>query len=376
MRALRSSILSRALVAGLVLTAGAGAQPPKTFTGQVDIREREVLVSLPSDLSKARLHPNDFQVLVDGRPREVARAEPVAAPWTVLVYVDRVLAGPATAFSSEVTLADRARDLTRLGTVEVAVAGPDPHTALPPTRDSRLVKQTLANLSEVARRERDRAPAGPAGKTGPPAGPRIRQQLDKLLANLASRHPAGPRVLFLVADGADLAPAEVALLDGGTPPTPGSPEGTATAFLDAGRRLAAQGWVVIPVAMKPGDPGTPMAPRSDLDRVNASASPSQHSNSGPPVLTSRQLASNSLAYPGVVALATEPRLAPLRVLAEGTAGVVIGYDVQLPALFAELPRRWTIWIAEPAAPADGRLHTLSVQLPGRNAEARAPRWLS
>lgn len=372
MRALRSSILSRALVAGLVLTAGAGAQPPKTFSGQVDIREREILVSLPSDLSKARLHPNDFQVLVDGQSREVARAEPVSAPWTVLVYVDRVLASPATAFSSEVTLADHAKDLTRLGTVEVAVAGPDPHTALPPTRDSRLVKQTLANLSEVARRERDRATPG---KSEPPSGPRIQQQLDKLLATLASRHPAGPRVLFLVADGADLAPAEVALLDGGTPPPPGSPESTATAFLAAGRRLAAQGWVVIPVAVKPGDPGTPMAPRSDLDRVNESASPSQHTNSGPPAITSRQLTANSLAYPGVVALSTEPRLAPLRALAEGTAGTVIGYDVQLPALFAELPRRWTIWIAEPAAPAGDRLHTLSVRLPGRNAEARAPRWL-
>jgi hypothetical protein len=50
MRAPRRSILSRALAAGLVLTAGAGAQPPKTFSGQVDIREREVLVSLPANL--------------------------------------------------------------------------------------------------------------------------------------------------------------------------------------------------------------------------------------------------------------------------------------------------------------------------------------
>ncbi|HEY2290239.1 MAG TPA: hypothetical protein VGM86_05995 [Thermoanaerobaculia bacterium] len=372
MRAPRRSILSRALAAGLVLTAGAGAQSPKTFSGQVDISEREILVSLPANLAKARLHPNDFQVLVDGQPREVARAERVSAPWTVLLYVDRVLAGPATAFSSEVTLADHAKDLTRLGTVEIAVAGPDPHTSLPPTRDSRLVELTLGNLSAAARRERDHAPAG---QGGPPSSPPARQQLDKLLANLASRHPAGPRVLFLVADGVDLAPAEVALLDRDTPPASGSPESTATAFLDAGRRLAAQGWVVIPVAVKPGDPGTPMAPRSDLDRVNESASPSQHTNSGPPALSSRQLASNSLAYPGVVALATEPRLAPLRALAEGTAGVVIGYDVQLPALFEELPRRWTIWVAEPKAPADGRLHTLSVRLPGRNAEARAPRWL-
>ena len=372
MRASWSSILSRALAAGLVLAAGAGAQPPKTFSGHVDIREREIVVSLPSSLAKARLHPNDFQVLVDGQPREVARAEPVSGPWTVLVYVDRVLAGPATAFSSEVTLAGHARDLTRLGTVEIAVAGPDPHTVLSPTRESRLVNQTLATLSETARRERDHPPAG---QGGPPAGKQIRQQLDKLLATVASRHPAGPRVLFLVADGAELSPAEVSVLDGGTPPPPGAPETVATAFLQAGHRLAAQGWVVIPVAVQPGSPGTPVAPPSDADLIRESAAPSQHTNGPPPDLPRRAPAPSPLAYPGVVTLSTEPRLAPLRALAEGTAGAVIGYDVQLPALVAELPRRWTIWVAEPAAPAGDRLHTLSVQLPGRKAEARALRWL-
>ncbi len=372
MRTSRSSILSRALVAGLALAAGAGAQTPNTFSGHVDIREREILVSLPSNLAKARLHPNDFQVLVDGQPREVARAEPASGPWTVLLYVDRVLAGPGTAFSSEVTLADHARDLTRLGTVEVAVAGPDPQTTLPPTRDSRLVEQTLATLSEAARRERDH-PA--AGQGGPPAGPQIRQQLDKLLASLASRHPPGPHVLFLVAGGTDLSPAEVALLEGGTTPPPGTPESAATAFLDASRRLAAQGWVVVPVAVQPGSPGTPVAPRSEIDLFRESASPSRQTNGPPPVLPSRPPAPTPLAYPEVVALSTEPRLAPLRALAEGTAGVVIGYDVQLPALFAELPRRWTVWVDEPEAPADDRLHTLTVRLPGRKAEARAPLWL-
>src|SRR3954468_4708921 len=287
MRAPRRSIVSRALAAGLVLTAGAGAQTHQTFTGQVDIREREILVSLPSNLAKARLHPNDFQVLVDGRPREVARAEPVSAPWTVLLYVDRVLAGPATAFSSELALANHAKELTHLGTVEVAVAGPDPHTVLPPTRDSHQVKQTLATLSGAARKERDHAPAK---KGPPPSAPRIRQQLDKLLATLALRPPAGPRVLFLVADGVDLAPAEVSLLKSGTPQPPGSPESTATALIDDSRRLAAQGWVVIAVTMRPGSPGTPMSSAGDLDRVQASASPSQHTNSGPPTLRSPRTA--------------------------------------------------------------------------------------
>jgi hypothetical protein len=77
----------------------------------------------------------------------------------------------------------------------------------------------------------------------------------------------------------------------------------------------------------------------------------------------------------VVDLATDPQLAPLRTLTSATAGTVIGYDVQLPALFAELPRRWTIWISEPEPPAGSRLHTLAVRLPRKRTEARAPAWL-
>lgn len=368
--------LSAALLAGLSLAAGAPAQQPKTFSGQLDIREREILVSLPTNLERARLQPGDFQVLVDGQPREVSRAEPVSgagsAPWTVLVYVDRVLASPGTAFSSEVTLADHAKDLARLGTVEVAVAGPEPGTVLPPSREAGPIKEKLAALADAARLERDHAPAG---KAGPTSDLQIRQQLDKLLAFLAAHHPAGPHILFLVADGTDLPAAQVGILEGATPVPPDSAETPAAAFVRASRLLAAQRWVVIPVAVHSGSPGTPVAPQTEIELFQQSAAPSSHTNGPPPVLPSHPPRKSALVYPGVVALSTEPRLATLRALAEATAGAVIGYDVQLAALFAELPRRWTIWVSEPEAPADDHLHSLTVRLPGRKSEARSPQWL-
>jgi hypothetical protein len=132
--------------------------------------------------------------------------------------------------------------------------------------------------------------------------------------------------------------------------------------------------VVIPVAMHPGSPGTPVSPQSEIDLVQQSAATTSHTNGPPPVMPSNPRPS-ALIYPGVISLSTEPRLAPLRALAETTAGVVIGYDVQLAPLFAELPRRWTIWVSEPEAPADDHLHSLTVRLPGKRAEARAPLWL-
>jgi hypothetical protein len=344
-----------ALAALLACADGIPAQPPRTFSEQLDIRERGIVVDLPENLARKALRPGDFQVLVDGQPCEVTRAEPVSragpAPWTVLVYVDRVLASPATAFYSNLALAEHARDLTGLGAVEVAVADADPGTVLPPSREPRQVEQTLAGLAGRARIERDRARVE---VFPPPSGLQVRRQLDKLLAFLAAHHPAGPHALFLVADGS------------------AAPE----AFRDASRLLAASGWVGIALAVRRDAPGTPAAPKSELDLFEEGTASSGATNGPPPPIRGHGPRKTTLAFPRVIDLFTDARLAPLHALATATAGTLIGYDVQLPALFAELPRRWTVWISEPApAPGDGRLHTLAVRLPGRKAEARAPQWV-
>jgi hypothetical protein len=354
-----------ALAALLACANGLPAQAPQTFSGQLDIREREIVVALPDNLAGKALRPGDFQVLVDGQPREVTRAEPVSregpAPWTILVYVDGVLASPGTAFYSNLALAEHARDLAVLGTVEVAVADSDPGTVLAPTRETWKLEQTLAALAGKARVERDRARTE---VFPPPSDAQVRRQLDKLLAFLASRRPAGPHALFLVADGT--APAPAGSL------TPASPEAS---FRNASRLLAASGWVGIALAVRRDDPGAPLAPRSELDLFAGSAAWSGATNGPPPPIQGHGPRKTTLAFPRVVDLFTDARLAPLRALATATAGTVIGYDVQLPALFAELPRRWTIWISEPEPPADGRLHTLAVRLPRKRAEARGPQWL-
>lgn len=369
-----------AAAAALTIPGTAAAQPPQ-FSEQLTVRERPILVSLPTNLANARLQSGDFQVLVDGQPREVTRAEPLSAPggapWTIVIYVDQVLASPATVFASEVALAGHARELSRLGGVEVvAAAGPSPGVVLPATLEARAVEGKLASLASAARIERDR---NGGKKRPPPSALQVGQQVDALLAFLAAHKAAGPRLLFLVADGMDLPADQVAALAGNSGNGSDASEATAgpaASFRNAARTLAAEGWIVVPVAVRPESPGQPTMPRTNLEQFRESAAPSSHTNGPPPDLPPHRRQETPLSYSGVIDLASEPRMATLHTLAEATAGAVVGFEVQLAALLAELPHRWTIWIAVPEPKEGaGTLHTLTVKLPGKQADARAPGWV-
>src|SRR5262249_21643226 len=155
----------------------------------------------------------------------------------------------------------------------------------------------------------------------PPSDAEIRRQLDRLLAFLGTRHPAGPHALFLVAGGSSSAALEAP-------------------FRDASKRLAAPGWVGISLALRQDDPGKPGPPKSETDSFQRTTAWSSATTGPPPPPPSFHPTKTTLAFPRVVDLALDPKLAPLRTLASATAGTVIGYDVQLPALLEELPQRW------------------------------------
>lgn len=341
------------------------AQPPETFSEQVFVREMELIVDLPDVLQDNGWRPGDFQVLVDGQPREVTRVEPVAdaadpRPWTVVVYVDEVLASPGTVFYAGLSLAGHASALTGLGDVEVVKAGSDPAVVLPATRETTRVDEVLTDLSGKARVERDQGlkrPALPASR-----------QLEKLVAFLTARRVTGPRVLFLVADGIAVTPQESALLEGESAgaPAPGSP---AAAFRETARLLSAYGWVTVAVPLRKEGLGRGHSTMSDVNRTRMnSRSPSE-----PPVIlpSPRQ---TPLAYEGVIDILVEPQTAALRALARPTTGTVVGYDVQLGPLVSDLSRRWRIWVAAPDT-VDGRVRPVEVRLPGRSKDVRAQEWV-
>lgn len=362
------------IVFGLAAAVTAAAQTPR-FSERLTVREREILVDLPDDLQKKLLKPGDFQVLVGGQPREVTRAEPVSSaegepPWTIVVYVDRILASPGTVFYSGLALSHRAAALTHLGRVEVVVADSDPRQVLGPTREARPLQRTLTDLSAAARVDRDRQNRRPAPPAEPEAPP-LARQLDRLVAFLTAHPPAGPHAVLLMADGLDLPDEQIARLDRGSPGAPGT---VAAALQSTARLLAAYGWVAIPVPLRKEGAGLQASMQSDLETFRQTSAGS-YFGSLPPTTHFAPPKATSLAFPAVIDLMIAPRTAALRALARPTAGTVIGFEVQLDEVLAALERRWRLWIIEPDAQADGLIRSLAVALPGRRETVRAPEWL-
>jgi len=384
---LRFLLAGASLLAVLAVLAAVAlpAQQTETFSEEVFVREVELVVDLPDILEDNNLRPRDFRVLVDGQPREVTRVEPVAdadlpAPWTVVVYVDQVLAAPGTVFYAGLSLAERARELTALGSVEVVVAGSDPRVVLAATREAKRVEEVLAGLAGEARVARDRA-AEAAGPAAPPAAVPLNRQFEKLLAFAADRRPSGPHALFLIADGIEVTPEQAELLEGeqtGEPP-PGS---AAATFRGAARLLAAYGWVTIPVPLRKE------AARLDMSGPSDSQVFRQHTNVGgsnrngpPPVAQFRGRKPSPLDFAEVIDIFIMPQMAALRTLARATAGTVIGYEVQLDAVLDALSRRWRVWYAAPET-VDGQVRPIELRLlrtdllrKQRKKEVRAPAWV-
>jgi hypothetical protein len=384
------------LLALLFPAARSAAQkPPQTFSEQVEVREVELVVDLAGSLSRLKketLDPDDLIVMEDGQERRVTRVGPIAEgrirsllgrdeaiaqpDWTVVVWIDRVLAGPDAAFYASLALAKRAERLTGLGPVEVIAADPSPRVALTPTREPKQVERALTDLVAEAGRDRDKPSARPDLRADASRGMEesaLRRQCERLVAGLTAPRPGGPRLLFLVADGFSLTPEELNVLANDAPAgAPGA--GRAAVLLDTARLLAAYGWVVVPLPLHGESPGLRQESRNEIDqlRINDQGG-GKYGNSVPPVVPSRRPKSSPLQWEGVVDLQVRPDQAPLRALVRETAGALTGFEAQLDPTLDTIEGRWHLWLQAPDR-RDGRLHAVQVRLrDGR--ELRARRWL-
>jgi hypothetical protein len=393
--------------------APAPPQPPETFAEKVMVREIEVVVELPDTLRASRrksLGPQDFQVVEDGRFRQVVKAAPVAAgeagSWQLVIYCDRVLADPDTVFSTANALAQRAEQLTSLGTVALVVADPAPRLLLAETREPKMLEQALIDIAAQAARERDAARQGTEGQgqgkaqgqgpgqrqaqapgttgaqapgtTGGQAAPAprreqaaaaaldpqaVRRQEDRLVSLLAGRASSGPRALLLVASGFDTSSS------GGS-----ADSATAAVAEEPARTLAAYGWITIAAAMRRQDLGVPHREITDVERIRQSNSGREAPGSSvPPEILPQPAPRSRLQYDPVLEVFVEPTSASLSAIAAATSGTVAGFPNQLTAALTGLAKRWHIYYLAPD-PEDGRPRPVEVRLSPEGTPLRAPVW--
>jgi hypothetical protein len=358
-RARPLAFLLPAAALALGALAPSGTAPPpvrKGFGEQVAVRETELVFGPDNDLQRTE-PPSAFRVMEGGSTRPVTRAERLSADtWTAVVYVDRVLAPPATGFLAALALSRASEALAGRAKVELVVADPEPRTRLAPTREPRVLANALTDLADELRQARDRGAA-----VRPPDPAAVRRQLDRLVAFVAGRPRPAPRALFLVADGRDFPPTVLDALgrdrvDPATLPA----EGGAAAYATAAQVLAAYGWVTFPL------PFRDLPPPAGSTILGFSLAE-----------VGRRLHGMHPRRPGDPQLAeygAEPRLAVLRAVARMTGGGVVGSPGALAPAIADLPWRWHLWFSAPPA-FEGRIHPVTVELVRTGAAVRGPQWL-
>ena len=87
-----------------------------------------------------------LQVFKGGRPVGSVDQGEIGDGWRVVIYLDQLLATPTDFHNGTVQLAERARDLTALGPVEILLANRGVDVALPPTSSADALEQALGWL--------------------------------------------------------------------------------------------------------------------------------------------------------------------------------------------------------------------------------------
>jgi len=360
----------------LLVSAPAAAQDQtQTFKAEIQVREIGLIVEPPEG---GKIKPSDLLVFDGGEARQVLKAEPLRAegssrPWHIVLYFDQVLASPETARGAALSLARQARELTKLGTVDIVVANPAPRVMLSATTDASGISTLLSDIAEQARKKIN--PEAPGREAAPPAAnvAALRSQLDRLTAFLAGQPGDGVQALFLVLDGFPPPPGEADLI---TAPDAGSPlpPGTAAASLrETSRFLSASGWITFAMPYRDTQPDRERTAMADMDRIRVQSGGSEHTNSAPPVVVMRPN-KDPLQRESVTDVFTRPDSAPLMALTQPTSGTILGVESQVRPAILGLGKRWRVWYQAPEA-LNGKLHTVEVRLPSATAALRGQRWV-
>jgi hypothetical protein len=312
----RTAVALAALVAATVTGLAAGSLPdePRTFSETVVVRELEVWFDasvLPQIESIGRRADHDFTVYRDGLPLErvttPVEAEVGRRLEQVLVWLDPSLASSPSLARAAATLVEAAPALARAGPVEVATAGRHGVSS----RRFTTVAPLAGELATLERRWR-----GDDGAR--PDLPARLAALDRLVLDLVARDGAGPRALLVAVEPWKAGPAllnDLARLERGE--TPEDPR--LVALEDAGRLLAAYGWVAYALDARPVITERPPArPRAEKGIVF-------HDREVWPLFRYPMLEREPIGRIGVdLDLATDFGLRPLAHLVRASSGTLVG----------------------------------------------------
>ena len=224
-----------------------------------------------------------LEVEEDGQPVEAADLGPVGDAWRIVVYFDLILASTTDFHNATVQLAERARDLTRLGSVELLVAGEEVTTALPATSDPEALSQALGwlRMREFSANSQVELRQAFLDQLGLPAGDEeespsevaveldpdsvlelarfaqtdeeelLRRHREQLVLWAVDNTSPGPRALFLVGSGFDAEPNvfyRQVLADSPWQRIAGDlqPQTVEPSVPELGQVLSVYGWTVLP----------------------------------------------------------------------------------------------------------------------------------
>jgi Ca-activated chloride channel family protein len=366
-----------------------------------------------------------IEALVEGQVAAISQVGVTGDEWQIVLLFDQTLTRPLDFGNAALQLAERARELTRLGSVEILLAGEDMRTALPATRDPDVLEQALhwirlreesedlqeelrweflEDLGLVSDQDEGEVASSPAREESSEAAARaqiamrlenqlLRERHEQLLLWVSEESSPGPKAIVMVASGYDANPDDfyrtLLVREYGEPTAaqvvPVLPRPSA---LDVAQTLAAYGWVALPYVpeqrsnelLEPGEgiPGEQEG-KDKVDVVMQDGRIVDKTTIGVDPLKwlreRREKARKEAAGPPLVLDPTSP----LQALAESTGGELIRGKFQLSDLIERLPRRQRLTLETGGLETADR-QLLEVRLVAEDDDSEATlryrRWLS
>ncbi|MGB5550128.1 MAG: VWA domain-containing protein [Thermoanaerobaculia bacterium] len=360
------------------------------------------------------------EALVDGQTVAISDLGEASGEWRVVLLFDQVLTSPLDFGNAALQLAERSRELTRLGPVEILLAGREMRTGLPATRDADVLEQALHwirlreesdNLQEKLRWSLledtglvgdGEISSGVARSEAADVEARVRMAVrdeaellreyhEQLLLWVSEETTPGPKAIFMVASGYDADPDEfyrsLLVREYGEPTAARlAPQPSRPSALEVAQTFSAYGWVVLPYVpeqranelLEP-DEDAPLE-QEGKDKVDVIIQDGRIVDKTTigvdPLKWLRERREEAQKQEGGPPLVLDPAV-PLQALAEATGGELIRGKFQLSDLIERLPRRQRLDLGE--IEASGR-QLLEVRLiaPGDDSGSilRYRRWLS